>query len=236
MNTPAIEIAALLAAPFDPSEIRWKPQAVSGNRALAVPYVSARAIQERLDAALGIENWRDQYEPLPDGSVVCTLSLRINSEWISKADVGSPSEQPDEGDRKKAAFSDALKRAAVKWSIARYLYGVPKVWVDFDPQKRQFVRPPTLPAFALPAPAKSAPALSPMSGADGFAARLRKFDERIASTGLSCAGECLRYVLDGAAKAALPSDMLTWNESHQAVALGLARAFEADRKKGAKQP
>src|SRR5262249_1139089 len=29
-------------------------------------------------------------------------------------------------------------------------------WVDYDPQKRQFVRPPTLPAHALPKPAKEA--------------------------------------------------------------------------------
>jgi hypothetical protein len=240
------QVAAALAAPFDPSEVKFKPAVVSGNRALALPYVDARVIQDRLDEVLGVCGWQDEYDVLPDGSVVCKLRCKIDGEWVTKTDVGGPSEQPDEGDRRKAAFSDALKRAAVKWGVGRYLYRLSSQWVDYDQQKRQFVRPPTLPASAIPkpsaapsnipAPAKPAPASSPISGADGFAARLRKFDERMASTGLCRAGECIRYVLDGAAKAALPSDMLTWNESHQAVALGLARAFEADHKKGAKQP
>ena len=57
--------------------------------------------------------------------------------------------QPDEGDRRKAAFSDALKRAAVKFGIGRYLYRVGPSWANFDPQKKRFVRPPTLPAEAL---------------------------------------------------------------------------------------
>ena len=66
------------------------------------------------------------------------------------ADVGSQSEQPDGGDRTKAAFSDALKRAAVKFGIGRYLYRLPAQWVDYDSHKREFVKPPTLPAAAVP--------------------------------------------------------------------------------------
>src|SRR5207302_5686984 len=50
-----------------------------------------------------------------------------------------------------AAFSDALKRAAVKFGIGRFLYRLPAQWVDYDPQRRQFVRPPTLPASILSA-------------------------------------------------------------------------------------
>src|SRR5205085_1320155 len=42
------------------------------------------------------------------------------------------------------------KRAAVKFGVGRYLYRLPAQWVDYDPHKRQFVRPPALPAFALP--------------------------------------------------------------------------------------
>src|SRR5262249_14174357 len=71
-------------------------------------------------------------------------------------DVGGQSEQPDGGDRLKAAFSDALKRAAVKFGIGRYLYRLPSQWVDYDDKKRRFVRQPQLPG---PAPlAISAPA------------------------------------------------------------------------------
>jgi hypothetical protein len=140
------QIAQALAAPFDPAEVKFKPQAVSGNRALAIPFVDARVIQDRLDDVLGVMGWQDSYECLPEGSVVCRLSIRIAGEWITKTDVGGQSEQPDEGDRRKAAFSDALKRAAVKFGIGRYLYRLKPQWVDYDTQKRQFARPPVLPA------------------------------------------------------------------------------------------
>jgi hypothetical protein len=81
---------------------------------------------------------------------------------VSKQDVGGPSEQPDEGDRRNASFSDALKRAAVKLGIGRYLYRLPRQWVDWDTQKRQFLRVPTLPPDALP-PARPKPAPAPQS-------------------------------------------------------------------------
>jgi hypothetical protein len=143
-------ITRALANPFDPKEVKWKPQTAKGNRAMAVAYIDARLIQDRLDDVLGVEGWQDEYELLPDGSVMCRLRLRLGDEWVTKMDVGSPSEQPDNGDRLKAAFSDSLKRAAVKFGVGRYLYRLPTQWVDYDPQKRQFTQQPKLPDFALP--------------------------------------------------------------------------------------
>src|SRR5262249_34167015 len=101
-----------LAAPFEPSEVKFKPAVVSGNRALALAYVDARVIQDRLDDVLGVAGWQDDYECRPDGAVVCRLRLRLGDEWITKGDVGGPREQPDQGDRRQAAVSDALQRAA----------------------------------------------------------------------------------------------------------------------------
>src|SRR5262245_45685583 len=113
---------AALAWPFEPGAVEWKAQVVAGARALAVPYVDARAVMDRLDLVLGPAGWSDAYEVLADGNcVVCTLALRLGDRWVSKADVGGPSDQADAGDRRKASFSDALKRAAVKWGIGRYL-------------------------------------------------------------------------------------------------------------------
>jgi hypothetical protein len=51
----------------------------------------------------------------------------------------------------KAAFSDALKRAAIKLGVGRYLYRLPSQWVDYDPTAGRFVKTPQLPAWALPA-------------------------------------------------------------------------------------
>ncbi len=144
-----------LAEPFELKDVKFKPQMVKQNRALALAYVDARVIQDRLDAVLGVEGWQDEYQLLPDNSVMCRLRLRLGKRWITKMDVGSPSEQPDGGDRLKAAFSDALKRAAVKFGIGRYLYRLPSAWVSYDPVKKQLTETPQLPAFALPASAKA---------------------------------------------------------------------------------
>src|SRR5438445_7766903 len=121
-DTDVRALTAALAAPFDPKEIKFKPQMVKNNRALAMAYIDARLIQDRLDEVVGVENWEDAYKILQDGSVMCRLRVKLGERWITKTDVGSPSEQPDVGDRTQAAFSAALKRAAVKLGVGRYLY------------------------------------------------------------------------------------------------------------------
>ena len=146
-----VELLRRLAEPFDPGEIKWKPQQVKNNRCLAIAYIDARLIEDRLDEVLGGENWKNEYQPLHDGNVECRLTIRLGGEWIGKSDVGGPSEQPDPGDRMKAAYSDSLKRAAVKFGIGRYLYRLGQSWVDYDPVKKMIAVKPQLPAFAIPA-------------------------------------------------------------------------------------
>jgi len=150
----AEEIASKLAEPFPADAIGWKPQSVAGNRALAVAYVDARDVMDRLDAVVGIDGWQDTYETLADGTVVCSLSVKVGEVWLRKCDVGGQSDQKDAGDKHKSAFSDALKRAAVKYGIGRYIYRLPLVWCDYDPQKKQLTKTPTLPEWALPAKPK----------------------------------------------------------------------------------
>jgi hypothetical protein len=169
-------VTAALAAPFAAEEVRFKPAVVSGQRALALAYVDGRSIMDRLDAVVGVGGWQDSYRVLPDGSVMCRLRLKIGDQWITKVDVGGQSEQADGGDRMKAAFSDALKRAAVKFGVGRYLYRLPQQWCDYDPHKRQFVRTPTLPTWALPGKA-AAPSVAPVIGAEGVK-RLRALADR----------------------------------------------------------
>lgn len=150
MTTDAKQLSLALTAPFPAEAVHFKPLTVKGNKALAAAYLDARAVMQRLDCVFGVGGWKDVYQPVNGGSVVCTLSVRVDGEWVHKTDVGSPSEQPDDGDKMKAAFSDALKRAAVHLGIGRYLYRLPRLWCDYDTQARRFIRPPTLPAWALP--------------------------------------------------------------------------------------
>jgi len=126
------EILEMLSKPFDPKEVEVKIQAVNRDRTRAqvVAYVDARTVLDRLDEAVGPTGWSDSYDVLTNGTdgdgrrlveVKCTLIVL----GVSKEDVG-------EGDSLKAAFSDALKRAAVKFGVGRYLYRLPKVWADLD--------------------------------------------------------------------------------------------------------
>jgi hypothetical protein len=232
-------LAHALAAPFDQREVRFKPGVVRGNRALALCYVDARAIQDRLDEVVGVMGWQDEYECLPDGSVVCRLQLRLGEEWITKMDVGSQSEQPDEGDRRKAAFSDALKRAAVKFGIGRYLYRLPQVWCDYDPQKRQFVRPPALPdpartqgaspsqAAPVPAPAP-APRTLPATGLE-LEERLVAMQSRLVDEGLCQPGDLVRHVLACGEEVDYPSLFVNWPREGMARAKSWANNFWVNR-------
>lgn len=154
-------IARALADPFPADAIGWKPQTVSGNRCLAVAYIDARDVMDRLDDVMGPAGWQDNYQFLPSGLVLCTLRLHLGDDWIEKSDVGGESEQKDQGDRQKAAVSDALKRAAVKFGIGRYIYRLDHQWVDFDPKTKRIAKPPRLPAWALPGTKERPPVVPP---------------------------------------------------------------------------
>jgi hypothetical protein len=239
---------------FDPEHVRFKLAVVTGNRALALAYVDARVIQDRLDDVLGVAGWQDDYECLPDGSVVCRLRLRLGDTWITKVDVGGPSEQPDGGDRLKAAFSDALKRAAVKFGVGRYLYRQPAQWVDYDPKRRQFVRPPSLAASALPAkevptqapssqaavkqkgpaPRKAAAKLPghalPANGAE-LQRRLYDYDGRLAAQGLCQQGDLVKHVVEAGRRAGYDSDLAGWSGPAIHLAAEETRAFEGEARR-----
>jgi hypothetical protein len=156
------ELMNALQEPFDPSEVKWKPAVVSGERCMALGYVDARVIMDRLDDVFGVGGWQTTYNVVHDG-VVCKLRVKVGGEWVEHEDVGSFSEQPDDGDKLKAGFSDGLKRVAVHLGIGRYLYRLPRVWVGYDPKKKQITQAPQLPAWALPRPQK--PAAKPSNGA-----------------------------------------------------------------------
>lgn len=149
-----INLFLKLAAKFPREDLGCRPGATNGNRGLVLWYIDARSVMERLDNVLGPANWQDEYVPLEGGSVMCKLSIRVPpaEEWITKSDVGGESDQKDGGDRMKSAFSDALKRAAVKFGVGRYLYNIPHRWAEIDPHKKTFVKEPVLADDFLPPP------------------------------------------------------------------------------------
>ena len=125
-------IARDLAAPFDPTDVDWRPQGKPSPNARVqlVPYIDARCVQERLDAVVGLGGWDFDWQPLnmdAKGEVTSAKGI-LTIHGLSKADVGTASNfEPSKG-----CVSDALKRAAVMWGVGRYIYALPQVWVTLD--------------------------------------------------------------------------------------------------------
>jgi len=80
-------------------------------------YVDARQVMARLDAVVGPDGWQSHYSEI-GGNCCCTLSIKMGDQWIAKSDGAG--ETSIEGE--KGQFSDAFKRAAVSFGVARYLY------------------------------------------------------------------------------------------------------------------
>ena len=132
------DIIKALQAHTPPREVRYLPQGIDKERgtALALAYVDARFVQDRLDAACGPFGWQSLIQDI--GGFVCVGIAVLNpetSEWIWKWDTGQdePTDETDYDDKSdavtvagKSIVSRGIKRAGVQWGIARDLYDIPK--------------------------------------------------------------------------------------------------------------
>lgn len=137
---------------FPPEKIEFLPGVTNKekNAAIAIAYVTARAIQDRLDEVCGPENWKNEFVAWKGEHQLCGISIRVDGEWITKWDGAENTDiEPLKG-----GLSSAFKRAAAQWGIGRYLYEVPSVWYPIVPRGKSFVfdskNPPKLPSEYLP--------------------------------------------------------------------------------------
>lgn len=115
-----------LFAPFPPEEIEWRVGSTTKDKkkGMALAYIDARAVMDRLDAVCGPENWQCRY-PIAADKTCCEIGIMLG-EWVWKSDGAGDTDI--EGS--KGAFSTAFKRAAVRWGIGRYLYDLKAPWVE----------------------------------------------------------------------------------------------------------
>lgn len=155
------EAVKALAVDTPEEEVKYRKALAKGGRPvykdgepLMLAYVTARYVQDTLDDIVGPANWQTLFTQHASGAVECALSICVDGEWITKRDVGVPSSiEPEKG-----AYSDAFKRAAVHWGIARDLYDER----DADPSEEPVEQ------RATPAPARaSAPIQSRVRGGGG---------------------------------------------------------------------
>ena len=133
----ARSIQAELAKPFAAEDLEWRLQKTFESQGrmtgIAVPYVTNRAIQNRLDSVVGPENWYNQYQPWHAAgkkeAQICGISIHFEDRgFITKWDGAEDSDvEPIKG-----GLSDSMKRAAVQWGIGRVLYNMNAVFVDVE--------------------------------------------------------------------------------------------------------
>ena len=149
-----------LTKPFPAEDIEWRVQS-SGKKgdkiwALVLAYVTARAIEDRLDAVCGMEGWQNDFKDSANGGTLCGISIKCGDEWITKWDGAGNTEI----EAIKGGYSGAMKRAGSQWGIGRYLYNLPVGWADISSSGKRKGKtkegewfkwnPPELPTWALP--------------------------------------------------------------------------------------
>ena len=119
------EIMEKLTRPLSPSEIELRMQNINkGGYATILVYKDARVDMNRLDEAFGIFGWQRRHEII-NGHLFCHVSVKDpeSGEWITKSDVGVPSQF----EATKGEASDAFKRACFNLGIGRELYDYPQI-------------------------------------------------------------------------------------------------------------
>ena len=130
------EIKTKLEAQFTEKELEYRVGATNADKTkgLALIYVQARSIQNRLDEVVGVENWRVSYTEI-SGGFIATLEIRINNEWIAKQDGANSTDY----EAIKGGISCAFKRAASVWGVGRYLYDVESKWFPIEQRGKSYI-------------------------------------------------------------------------------------------------
>lgn len=155
-----------LKKPFDPKDVEWRIQKKSkdGTKGMAMAYIDARAIANRLDEVTDrnlIDGWSVDYRPIDMGTVkrqrrgfdteepikgfICAITLYSGGEKYTREDGANLTDF----EAFKGGLSGAFKRAASAWGIGRYLYDLPVTWAPID-NWGNVIRKPNLPLWALP--------------------------------------------------------------------------------------
>lgn len=133
-----------LSAPFDPSDVSWRIGSTTKDksRGMALAYIDARVVQDRLNDVLTPYGWQCEHVMGNDKRITCRIGISLhvanavkanaplpeNPLWVWKSDGAG--ETDFEGE--KGSYSDSFKRAAVKWGVGRYLYDLASPWVELD--------------------------------------------------------------------------------------------------------
>jgi len=84
---------AKLAKKFPEEDIEWRIQQCGqgGNNnywAMIIPYITNRAIMQRLDDVVGPGQWKNEFKATPcNTGYQCGISIKVKDEWVTRWDV-----------------------------------------------------------------------------------------------------------------------------------------------------
>lgn len=122
------ETQKLLSDPFPEGDIEWRVQQSGMAKnpwVMVIPYITNRAIQQRLDDIFGFMGWENVFEETKSGKgYLCGLKVKFGDAWVTKWDGAEYTNV----EPLKGALSGAMKRVAVQFGIGRYLYNLETVF------------------------------------------------------------------------------------------------------------
>lgn len=132
------EMFARLAAPFPVDRVSWRVGSTNAEktRGMALAYVDARDVQDRLNEVLTPAGWECEYTPMSDKTKCCAITIHVPGIGARRKANGAGE---TDYEAEKGAFSDAFKRAAVLWGVGRYLYDLGSPWVEIEQRGKSFI-------------------------------------------------------------------------------------------------
>jgi hypothetical protein len=75
----AQELFDELCRPFACEEIDWRIGSTNADKSkgMALAYMDARAVMDRLDGVCGPDGWQCNYTPGVNGSIICNIGIRM---------------------------------------------------------------------------------------------------------------------------------------------------------------
>lgn len=121
-----VKIPLLEASDIKVRAQRTKPLDGGKTGATLLLYKDSRVDMRILDEVFGLYGWQCEFTRL-GSELYCSIKVRDpeTGEWITKTNVGTPSN----AEKEKGEASDALKRAGFMVGIGRELYTAPFIYV-----------------------------------------------------------------------------------------------------------
>jgi hypothetical protein len=125
------ELLKKLSAPFDDVTLAIKAQSLNANkdRVMLVPYVPHVDIYRRIESV--DPGWSSEVTAQTIVGEITFARVKLTICGVSRENAG-------DGDDLKSAVSDAHKRAAMLFGIARYLYDAEGAWVPYNREEDRY--------------------------------------------------------------------------------------------------